>query len=775
MQLLFVLSVLFFFPLIRASKLESDVLSSVDIIAFGYSQQVSQHWDCPQISDRAEKAEEIRIWRVVIPDARIEEAAAASASRTLRTAKKYKWIKEGMLSSDSTTAKSNLFMQNTVLLGMRKPNVDGGAAPGKMLYSKSKHIDHDALSVVLLQLEQSKGMIMNWMARSQASLPIPSTTLKVTDSLINHRLQVPQAANYHPRAFKDAYFTTGDLVAWMAVASESRRKSHADAFKLFKVMLQSFLPGFDINLEAVPKKYAEKPTKTIYLHRSFQYVPAGADLAFYFDGNRGKFLSLQKDSIVLNRPEGIVDGKQQAALVLFLNANPDASNLEAHQTKGNITMRKAFCGELEKTVALRTSPSATDAEVQAIGVSTIHNLGAQLERDSFLEAQRNLLESRPKLLSELLPKRLVKLVIGYFDDGTYPFAVSTHRWALKDVRGIAVDSARMYVMTKSEGIKGLSHSLANINEDKRRLVGFGDPKWFYYSRFHSSHDGRYVAFSHAYEALLDQGKQIEEGAKWLTQNNEPENEKPKRVKFDGENSTGGILSRDGQTLFSCDRELDGDVTCVYRILEEPGRDPIGLMKFELSGEVLAVSGKGNRVILEDMGQLEIHEVGKDASKLVCQIDGTNFGCICALNEDGSEAAFVTHTGKLQIVKVDEVFGVKAGQPAITTVNAPDSVGWINQLIYDDGNKLHVLHDKNKISLFNSSTKKFILLKIPQEGQKVIILTISPDANYIAILQEDDKGKCGVSYKTTVERKFGKADWRDLFGCEADKNKQATKP
>ena len=306
-MLFFVLSVFFLSALTRSSKVESDLLSSVDIIAFSYSQQVSQHWCCPQISDGAEKAEEVRIWRRVIPDAHIEETVAASGNRTLQTAGQYKWIKEDMLSSGPTTAQSDLFTQNSVLLGMRKPNSEGSAAPLKLLHSMSKQINQGALSVVLPQLEQSKDKIMDWMAHNQASLPIiPTLTPNITDPLTNHCLQVPQAVNYHPRAFKDAPFTTKDLVAWMAIAAEPRRKG--DAFKFFKVMLQLFLPSFSISLEAVPKKYAGKPTKTIYLHRSFQHVPARADLAFYFDENRGRFLSLQWDSIVLTRPKGIVDG-----------------------------------------------------------------------------------------------------------------------------------------------------------------------------------------------------------------------------------------------------------------------------------------------------------------------------------------------------------------------------------------------------------------------------------------------------------------------------------
>ena len=135
----------------RSSKVESksDLLSYVEIIAFSYSQQVSQHWDCPQVSDRARKAEEVRIWRVIVPDARIKETASVSAIKALQRTEEYEWIKEEMFSSGSATAKSDLFMQNSVLLGMRKPNFDGGVAPVKLLQSMSKHVNKHALSVVL--------------------------------------------------------------------------------------------------------------------------------------------------------------------------------------------------------------------------------------------------------------------------------------------------------------------------------------------------------------------------------------------------------------------------------------------------------------------------------------------------------------------------------------------------------------------------------------------------------------------------------------------------
>ena len=762
MQLLFVF-VFFLFSFTRSSNVEneSDILSSVDIIAFDYSQQVSQHWDCPQISDRAGKAEETRLWRTVVPDARIKETVPASGNRTLQRAEQYKWIKEDVLNSGSAISKSDPSMQNmVVLLGMRKPSFGDCAAPVKLLYSRNKRVSKHALSVMLPRLEQSKNKIMDWLARNQAVLPIPSSTPEITEPLANHCLQVPQAVNYHPRVFRHAHFSTGDLIAWMALVATSHRKSYADVFKFFKIMAQSFLPGFDISLGAVPKKYAGEPTKTIYLHRPFQYVPAGSDLAFYFDGNRGKFLGLQGDSVVLNRPEGIVDGQQHAALVLFSHANADASNLEMHRTKLELTMRKIVFEALEeKAFALHISPEATKEEVQASGVSTIRNLAARLEWDSSLKAHRELFESKPKLLGEWLPKKLVKLVIDYFDDGAYSIIVSTHSWAVGNINEIAVDSARVYLVTESKGIKGLEHSLGTINEDERRCIDFGDPRWSNYLLLTSSHDGRYVSFSHSYKAATHFEAQAQGGTKWRMQGSSND-EKPKRVAFDGEHLYCGILSRDGRTLCSFDAARN-PVTYAYKIEET---DPaVGFMKFKFNGELVAVSGKGNRAMVMRNEWLEIYDMSKDALKLVYKIGAADFEGPFALNEEGSEAAFAITNSELQIVNVDTPIGNPVGRSTIVTVS--ESLGSIGQLVYDDENKLHVCHD-GKISLFDPSTKKLILLEASQRSQRITALAISPDANYIAILigldgrNETERFK---KHQTVVKRKFRKTDKKKFLG------------
>ena len=379
-------------------------------------------------------------------------------------------------------------------------------------------------------------------------------------------------------------------------------------------------------------------------------------------------------------------------------------------------------------------------------------------------------KNKTKLLIDLLPKELVKLVIDYFNNDTYPISVSTHNWLLKDIRGIEVDNARVYVITGSGGLKGLNHPLASTNKDERHLMEYGDPQWFGYLWLRSSCDGRYVSFNHSYKPSVNYGKRLGDSTKWLTQSGESGDGKPKSVALDDKSLCGGILSRDGQTLLSYNRAAH-PVTRVYRVREEAGREPVGLIKFELDGVVLAVSGKGNRVIVGKAGQLEIHDIGEDASKLACQIDTTGFMHICALNEDGREAAFVTDDGKLRIVEVGKVTGVKAGQPAVVTV--PELLGLIYRLIYTEGDKLHVLHYGNKVSLFESSTKEFILLEAPQKGKASIRFAVSLNAEHIAILQEGDKKKQQFTHTTIVKRKLNKADLEGLFGYKADREKAAT--
>ena len=381
-------------------------------------------------------------------------------------------------------------------------------------------------------------------------------------------------------------------------------------------------------------------------------------------------------------------------------------------------------------------------------------------------------ENRLTPLIELLPKELVRIVLDYFEDNLYHFIISTHNWVLSQVSGIAVDSTRVYVLTDTEGIKGLDHSLANVSKDKRHYTQFGNSQWFDHLGFNSSHDGRYVSFSYLDKASTDVDGQPKRGIKWLIQGNESEGGRPKPVAFDGENIPFGLLSRDGHVLCS-----NCGTNQIYQVREEAGTDPVGFMKLELNAETRAVSGKGNRIIVKRTEQLEIHDISKDASKLVCQID-LSLECPCAMNEDGSEAAFINKYGELHIIDVDKVVGNKADQSSIVKVKIPKSAEYVYKLVYSDRDKLHMLHSRGKVSLFDPSTKDLILLEAPQEGQMVVNWEISPNADYIVILLglgEGDANGIFKRHQTIVKRKCNDRDWRDLFGYDVDKNKQATKP
>ena len=372
-------------------------------------------------------------------------------------------------------------------------------------------------------------------------------------------------------------------------------------------------------------------------------------------------------------------------------------------------------------------------------------------------------ENKLKLLIELLPKELVTIVIGYFDDDAYSFIASTHSWLCKNIDKITVDSARLYVLASAKGIKGLNHALGNIREDERHYIEFGSPQWFEYGWFSSSYDGRYVSFSYSYKTSTAHEEQVEYGTKWFAQSNELEDGIFTCVTLDGEELPYGLLSLDGQTLCSYSYGMN-PITRIYRLTEEAGTDPVGLMKYELDGKACAVSGKGNRVVLEREIGLEIHDIGGDISKLVCRIDSTDIMHTCALNEDGSEAAFVSDDGELRLMNVDKVVSAKADQPAIVTVKVPEPFESVIKLVYDDGGKLHMLHREGKVSLFDPLTKEFILLEAPKQEQRFIDWAISPDAGYIAILQESEKDK-PFTHKTIVKRKLGSADLKDLFGYE----------
>ena len=429
--------------------------------------------------------------------------------------------------------------------------------------------------------------------------------------------------------------------------------------------------------------------------------------------------------------------------------------------------KKSSASKLKKVVGKRVKQKKSAKGKKPQGEKLIKKKGVRKNSKSVAVVK----EDKPMLLIEMLPKVLVKLVIDYFIDiNLYPITASTHNWALKGRPIIAVDNARLYVIAESEGLSGLDHSLANMKEDKRRLIEFGGPQWSNYWRFSSSHDGRCISFNHLDEILIDSSGQPKYCTKWFTQSNDREDRRFKRVTFDGEDSKWGVLSRDGQTLCSYSY-MPYPITRVYRVREEAGKDPVGFMKFELDGTARAVSGKGNRVMVESEDRLEIHDISKDTSKLVCQIS-PSLGYRYALNEDGSQAAFVNDDGELRTVEVDKVSGSAMKQSAIVTVKVTDSLGWrIDQLVYDDGGKLHVLHGGGKVSLFDPSTKEFILVEAPEKGQKVTCSAISSNTDYIAFLRDTGKRENGkMIYLTIVKQKLGSANLARLFGYKVDKEK-----
>ena len=254
--------------------------------------------------------------------------------------------------------------------------------------------------------------------------------------------------------------------------------------------------------------------------------------------------------------------------------NKDCASLSADKESGGSKPKKVV-GKLVKK-----SPAAKKPH------------GKELLKKKRVSKSENVMvkKSRSGLLIELQPKELVKIVIDYFNDNFLPFIVSMHTWTLIHRPLIAVDGARVYVLTDSEGLKGLNHSFANIKEDERRLIEFGDSRWSDYRQPSSSHNGQYVSFSHKDKVTATNiGWQPKRSTKWLIKDNESEGGRFKCITFDGENSDGGVFSRDGQTLCSYKHGVN-PITCIYRARGEAGKDLLGLMKLELNGIALAVSG-----------------------------------------------------------------------------------------------------------------------------------------------------------------------------------------
>lgn len=147
------------------------------------------------------------------------------------------------------------------------------------------------------------------------------------------------------------------------------------------------------------------------------------------------------------------------------------------------------------------------------------------------------------------------------------------------------------MITASEGLKGLNRFLGNVSEDKRHLIELGGFQWSGYDRSGSSHDGRYVAFSHYYKALTEYGEQLKSSLKWLTHSSKSENGGVKQITFDEKDLPDRRLSRDGQTPCSSGFGMMNPITRVYRAREEAGKDPVAFMKFELYGKLMLSAAK----------------------------------------------------------------------------------------------------------------------------------------------------------------------------------------
>jgi hypothetical protein len=192
------------------------------------------------------------------------------------------------------------------------------------------------------------------------------------------------------------------------------------------------------------------------------------------------------------------------------------------------------------------------------------------------------------------------------------------------------------------------------------------------------------------------------------------------------------------------------------------------MELWLHGKPRAVSGNGNRVMVENAKKLEIHNIDKDAGTRACKIDIDATFYDYAMNEDGSEAALANCKDGLRVVDVNKVVGDKVDPSAIVTIKIPESLGEIRQLVYSDSSKLHVLHSEGKVSLFDPSTKTLVLVETPEKGQNIIRSAISPNADYIAMVQLVGTKEDGMTaYKAIVKQRFGSAELRSVFGYETE--------
>lgn len=169
--------------------------------------------------------------------------------------------------------------------------------------------------------------------------------------------------------------------------------------------------------------------------------------------------------------------------------------------------------------------------------------------------------------------------------------------------------------------------------------------------------------------------------------------------------------------------------------------------------------------MEQKSCVEIHDIGEDASSFVCQIYNADFGSICALNEDGSEVAFVSRRDdKVQIVEVDKFTDAESDQLKIITPKMPAPAAQVYQLVYADGGRLYIGHRGGQVSVVDPATKAATILE--PSAPKGVIATISPSADYIALVEEHkecvDPGK-DYNYRATVKGRLGSSVWGLLFG------------
>ena len=163
----------------------------------------------------------------------------------------------------------------------------------------------------------------------------------------------------------------------------------------------------------------------------------------------------------------------------------------------------------------------------------------------------------------------------------------------------------------------------------------------------------------------------------------------------------------------------------------------------------------------------IYGIDKGASRLICRIDEFNTSePIGALNEDGSQAAFIISgypDYMLKIVEVNRMGDGAVDRPVVATFALP---GYSfnakpKKLAYDSKDKLHILYLDGQVSLFNASTRELVF--IPQEptrdGEEIVDSDISPDARYTAMLfKANEEKERDVVHRLVVRKKTERLDY-----------------